>query len=220
MPFEKPEALQQLEKICMQYPKLLHTPDYVTGLVFAVCAAPEIPMPDVWLSWAFKQGGAEISQSEIDHIAEVLMGSLQHELANMRENHIDYPDKGLPLPDDLNENIAVSQWLQGVLTGHKHLEPVWQGCWQQVEEQQPEKLNDFQRDLKHCLLMFSSFANIPMALEQAKRVNNRKLLENLPKIYASLPAALKTYVDLSGQLAKFLPDQFETFSQPKPPSSN
>ncbi|MDO6694119.1 UPF0149 family protein [Aliiglaciecola sp. 3_MG-2023] len=216
----KPEALQQLEKICRQYPRLLHRSHYLAGLVFAVSAAPEIPMPDVWLGWAFKQRGAGISESEIDHIAEVLMGVLQHELANMRENLIEYPEKGKPLPDDLNQDIAVSQWLQGLLTGHSHLESVWQSCWQQVENQQPDKVQGFQRDLKHCLLMFSSFANIPMALEQAKKVNNLKLLDNLPKIYASLPTALKTYVDLSGQLAKFLPHQFETFSQPNSAPSN
>lgn len=220
MPFVKPDALQQLEKICRQYPTLLHSPHYVTGIVFAVSSAPEIPMPDVWLSWAFQQKRGGVSESEVDHIAEVLMALLQHELAQMRTNNIDYPGKGQPLPDNLTADIPVSQWLQGLLTGHSQLESVWQGCWQQVQVKQPEKLSVFQRDLKHCLLMFSSFANIPIALEQAKRVNNLKLLENLPKIYASLPAALKTYVDLSGRLAEFLSDQFETFEQPTKPSSD
>nr|WP_226992253.1 UPF0149 family protein [Aliiglaciecola lipolytica] len=211
----KPEALQQVESVCTKHSKILHSPNYIRGLVFAVSAAPEIPMPDQWLKWAFKGAGGSISEAEIDHVAEVLMGLLQYELAQMRTNNLDFPGKGVPLPDNLSEKLSVSEWLKGLLSGHSRLESVWQACWQQVETKEPEKLLKFQRDLKHCLLMFSSFADIPMAIEQAKKVNNIKLLDNLPKIYASLPEALKTYVKLSGQLAQYLPEQFETFEQEK-----
>ena len=63
-------------------------------------------------------------------------------------------------------------------------------------------------------MMFTTFANVPLALEQAKRVGNTKLIENIDTIFKSLPRALKTYVDIAGELAQFLPDQFETFVQP------
>jgi uncharacterized protein len=100
-----------------------------------------------------------------------------------------------------------------LLSAHSKLESVWQGCWDQVEQTSPDKLGKYQKDLKHCLLMFSTFANLPMAMEQAKKVNNQKLLENLPKVFNSIPDALATYVELSGELAKYLPDQFETFEK-------
>ena len=41
------------------------------------------------------------------------------------------------------------------------------------------------------------------------------LQQHLPQLAAQLPAMLKEYVDLAGELAGVLPDQFETFVQMK-----
>lgn len=206
----------QLAESCdKQFKEVLHNSDFVGGVIFSVCAAPEIPMPDTWLPWTFAQHGQLTSDQDANKIADVLMNALQEQLREISAESFDYPMKNDVLPELPSADMPVSQWLKGVLLGHGQLEPLWQDCWQQVQRKQPEKLPKLQTDLKHCLMMFSTFANVPMALEQAKRIGNTKLLDNIGTIFRSLPAALKTYVDIAGELAQFLPDQFETFVQPK-----
>mgnify|MGYP003678776185 FL=1 len=71
------------------------------------------------------------------------------------------------------------------------------------------------KDLSHCLTMFSTFADLPLAFEQAKvRDNDKQFVALLPTVFLSLPPALQTYVNLSGTLVEYLPNQFETFSPP------
>jgi uncharacterized protein len=76
---------------------------------------------------------------------------------------------------------------------------------------QSSEVSDLQKDLKHCLNMFSTFADIPFALQQASRKGNTQLETNLATIYQSLPDTLRTYVKTSGKLVDYLPNQFETF---------
>ncbi|GAA0858549.1 UPF0149 family protein [Aliiglaciecola litoralis] len=214
MPFATPPHVLQLQQLCdLEFKSTLHSSDYVGGLVFSVCAAPEIPMPDEWLNWVFNQHGQLASAQDADKIAETLMSVLQQQLTEMRSETFRIPMQGQTLPEDPNSNMPVSKWLKGLLVGHSQLEAVWQRCWQELVEKQPEKLPSLKRNLKHCLMMFSTFANVPMAVEQAQRAGNHKLLDNIDKIYASLPDALKTYVEVSGQLAQHLPEQFETFQK-------
>lgn len=206
---------QLVESCDNQFKGILHDSDFVSGVIFSVCAAPEIPMPDTWLPWAFSQHGQLSCDEDANKIADVLMNALQEQLREMSAESFDYPMQNNVLPASPSIEMPVSRWLKGVLLGHGQLESLWQDCWQQVQKKQPEKLPKLQTDLKHCLMMFSTFANVPMALAQAKRVGNTKLLDNIDTIFKSLPAALKTYVDIAGELAQFLPDQFETFVQPQ-----
>lgn len=215
MPFAQADLVAQLTILANEkHHGVLHNADYLQGLVFAVCAAPEIPMPEVWLNWAFKQHGKIPSMQDADEIAEVLMGVLQEQLKAMRAEQFEYAGQGEPLPDDINQQTPTSQWLQGLLAGHTQLESTWKNCWLTVEQRAPENLAKYQRDLKHCLMMFSTFADVALAKQQAKRVGNEKLINSLPEIYQSLPKALKTYVDLAGQLVDFLPEQFESYQKP------
>ncbi|MDC0601437.1 UPF0149 family protein [Aliiglaciecola sp.] len=205
----------QLVALCDdQFASVLHDSDFVSGVIFAVCAAPEIPMPDIWLSWAFNQHGQLASEEEANNIADALMIALQEQLREISAETFDYPMKSEALPKQPSKELPVSRWLKGLVFGHSQLEQLWESCWQQVASQQSDKLPKLQTNLKHCLMMFTTFANVPLALEQAKRVGNTKLVENIDTIFKSLPSALKTYVDIAGELAQFLPDQFETFVQP------
>ncbi len=214
----KDDLLTQLTNLTKgDLKQVLHSVDYIQGIVFGVCACPEIPMPEQWLVWSFDQRGQLASTEQADKIADLLMGLLQHQLIEMREQtrlfpqHYELPE----LEDKESINSPTSEWLRGLLSAHQRLESIWQGCWEQVQQKAPDNLAKHQKDLKHCLLMFSTFADLPMAIEQAQRVGNDKLLDNLPKIFHSIPDALKTYVALSGELAQYLPEQFETFVQHK-----
>ena len=211
MPGAYKQALSQLKQMCDgELQGALHSFDYIQGLVFSVCAAPEIPMPEQWLVWVFNQRGQLQSTQQADALTDTLMTLMQHQLKQMRDETVSFPHH---YQFSEQTDSPASDWLNGLLAGHSQLEGVWQTAWQTVAEQQPKKLPGMQRDLKHCLMMFTTFADVPMAINQAQKVNNEALIERLPQIFKSLPDALKKYVDLSGQLVGFMPDQFEVFKK-------
>ena len=194
----------------------LYSYEYILGLIFAVASAPEIPMPEHWLVWAFKQRGQLSSEQQADKLTDVLVGLLQGQLKNMSDGKDLLPAK-FPYPQDIGRENNVSRWFTGLLAGHSQLENVWQQAWQKMGAQSAEQIFVLQRDLRHCLGVFSTFADIPLALQQAQDKGGSeqqvKLESSLPKIFLSLPASLQTYVNLSGKLVDFLPNQFETFTQ-------
>ena len=207
------EALGKLQSLCEGELKgVLHSVDYIRGLIFAVSAAPEIPMPEQWLVWAFDQRGQLASTEQADTLTDILMSLLQGQLREMRDDVIQFPTH-YTYQNSTNEPFNF--WLKGLLAGHSQLETVWQSAWNRMVDEHPEKMKAAQRNLKHCLMMFTTFADVPMAIEQAKHQGNLALVESLPTIFKSLPKALAQYVALSGDLVSYLPDQFETFVQEK-----
>lgn len=202
-----------LEGWCQQeLQSVLQSSHYIQGLIFAVASAPEIPMPETWLVWVFKQRGQLTSVEQADKLTDVLMGLLQSQLKDMRDEKVCLPSQ-YTFSDASPDESAVSQWLTGLLAGHSQLESVWQSAWDKVAQKQPDKLPEMQKDLVRCLKMFSTFANVPLAISQANELGNHALLTQLPSLFNSLDATLRSYVKLSGDLVDFMPDQFETFVQ-------
>jgi uncharacterized protein len=192
--------------------QVLHPYEYIQGVIFAAAAAPEIPMPEVWLPWVIKTNNQLTSTEQADNLTDVLMKILQAQLKNMSEDIIQLP---MDLTFQQNEQMhsPVALWCQGMLFGHYQLEPVWQNAWDKMQVTEAEQMHALQKDLSHCLYMFTTFADIPLAVRQAESRGNDQLLNILPKIFLSFPQTLKTYVGLSGRLVDFLPNQFETFKQ-------
>ena len=184
---------------------------HIDGLMFAIAAAPEIPMPATWLPWIVKTSG-NIEAKDADELTSLLLALLKHRLSEMQ-------DETFLLPKDCQfhatqSNLPLKQWLTGLMVGHQQLEPVWLEAWQCVQQQEPQVLTKLKRDLSHCLLMFSTFAEPELAIEQAKQKGNNELVEKLPVIFQSFPKALKQYVDISGSLVSYIPNQFEMYDKP------
>lgn len=208
------QALTKLSQLCEgELSHVLHSQDFIRGLVFAVCASPEIPMPEQWLVWVFNQRGQLSSNEQADGLTDVLMTMMQNQLREMRDEQIRFPAQYCY---EEKSGIPASEWLSGLLAGHGHLEQVWQKAWNRMANKQLEEMAPMQRDLKHCLMMFTTFADVPMAIKQAEQKNNHALVTSLPKIFHSIEDALKKYVGLSGALVSYMPDQFETFVQETP----
>jgi uncharacterized protein len=184
----------------------------MSGAVTVAAAAPEIPMPEVWLPWVIKTNNQLTSAEQADGLTDVLMKILQVQLKNMSEDIIQLP-MGLTFQQDEQLQSPVALWCQGMLFGHYQLEPVWQNAWDKMQVTEAEQMQQLQKDLSHCLYMFTTFADIPLAVKQAESRGNDQLLNILPKIFSSFPETLKTYVGLSGRLVDFLPNQFETFQK-------
>ena len=192
--------------------QVLHPYEYIQGVIFAAAAAPEIPMPEVWLPWAIKTSNQLTSTEQADKLTDILMKMLQEQLKSMSEEKIHLP-LGITFSQDKQEQSTVSLWCQGMLFGHSQLESVWQHAWNKMQVSELAQMRQLQKDLSHCLYMFTTFADIPLAIQQAEKRGNDQLLNILPKIFLSFPETLKTYVGLSGRLVDFLPNQFETFQK-------
>jgi len=191
---------------------VLHPYAFIQGIIFAVAAAPEIPMPEKWLPWAIKTSNQLTSTEQADKLTDILMKLLQSQLQSMSEDKIHLP-VGITFNQDGQEQSSVAMWCQGMLFGHSQLESVWQHAWNKMQVSEVTQMQQLQKDLSHCLYMFTTFADIPLAVKQAENRGNDQLLNILPKIFLSFPQTLKTYVGLSGKLVDFLPNQFETFEQ-------
>ncbi len=216
MPKFETSSHQTLYALC-QSPELtgiLHPYETLQGLLFAVCAAPEIPMPEEWLPWVIKTRNQLSSTEQADQITDVLVKLLQFHLQQMSNEHILLP-RGITFTGRFEQTGSLSLWCQGMLMGHKQLEPVWHHAWNKMQVTEHNEMRQLQKDLAHCLYMFTTFADMPLAIEQAEARGNKQLADLLPKIFLSFSQSMKTYVGLSGRLVDFLPNQFETFEQTK-----
>ena len=199
---------QELAKLVSVGPdgRLLEKPHTILGVIFAVAAAPDIPLPEVWFPWIFKQSVRLDEVKDLAAIHAVVISCFQWQLQQMR-------DEQIALLKDLEYSTqntsALAQWMQGVLLAHTQLDSVWHHAWQAMLDSKHAEVGKLQKDLKHCLSVFSTFADIPFALQQAR--DKEQLATSLPLIYRSLPEVLRTYVATSGQLIEYLPNQFETF---------
>ncbi len=197
---------------------MLHSRYYVEGALFGAAVTPEIPMPDVWLPWAIKNHGQMQNNRQADTITDALFDYFKYCLQQMKDNAQCLPSYAVFELDDSNLGFSdasspLSQWLQGVLMAHSSMETVWQNAWQLMQAKDPEQAPLLAKKLKHSLGMFSTFADLALAVEQAKKRGQTDFERKLPLIALSLPEALRTYVSISGELASYLPNQFETFVQ-------
>jgi uncharacterized protein len=194
---------------------VLHSRYYVEGIIFGAGVSPEIPMPDVWLPWAIKHHGQMQNNQQADVITDVLFDYFKYCLQQMKDNAQSIPNYGV-FEDDSDKwgvSSPLSQWLQGLLTAHSSMEPVWQNAWQLMQDKNPNNAPVLAKKLKHSLGMFSTFADVELAIEQAKKRGQIDFENKLSSIAPSLPDAFNTYVSISGELASYLPNQFETFVQ-------
>lgn len=193
---------------------IFQSPYYIRGLLFAVCASPDIPMPEQWFPWVVKQGG-EIQSHQIDKVANILMQLLKEQLRAMRDEQVQLPaDCHFGSSDDKDSHLQ--EWMTGLTTGHSLLESVWQEAWQAMIDKQPDVSEVFAKDLSRCLRMFSTFADIQLAIKQAEQRGAENFVQQLPVLAKSISNCLRDYVRLSGDLVNFLPNQFDTFQKQMP----
>lgn len=185
---------------------LLEDPYTILGVIFAVAGAPDIPLPEVWFPWIFKPHARLDEVKDLAAIHAVVMACFQWQLQQMRDEQITWLKE---LEYSTQNTSPLAQWMQGALLAHTRLDKAWQTAWQAMLNARHADVAGLQKDLKHCLTVFSTFADIPFALQQTK--DKAQLTSTLPLIYRSLPEVLRTYVRTSGKLVEYLPNQFETF---------
>lgn len=199
---------------------------HVDGMIFAVASAPEIPMPEQWMPWLIQSSDSHLVDKDVDNLADTLMNGLRAHLDFMRQEIS-------PLPSNLTEAVEeqgiakpskeLESWLNGLLQVHKQLEPVWQNAWHHLKkknerQQSATSLNQQQAEpaearLSRCLKLFSTLANVDLALAYRNESQAAQLKSNMKMLVKQLPSVLADYTKLSGELAGALPNQFETFNK-------
>ena len=129
---------------------VLHPYAFIQGIIFAVAAAPEIPMPEQWLPWAIKTSNQLTSNEQADNLTDILMKVLQLQLKSMSEEKIHLP-MGVTFNQQGKEQSSVAVWCQGMLFGHSQLESVWQHAWNKMQLSEVIQMQQLQKDLSHCL---------------------------------------------------------------------
>lgn len=118
------QNISALEALYHSHQNLLHPPFYIRGLLFAVCASPDIPMPEQWFPWIIKDSG-NIDAEQVNQLSDLLMNMLKEQLQAMRDDKVS-------LPDDCQypqQQQNLQDWLTGLLAGHSLLEKSWQQGW-------------------------------------------------------------------------------------------
>lgn len=191
-----------------QLANALYPASYLHGIVFGVSACPEIPMPMQWIPWLVQSPTESITESHLAALSNAAINALQATLANMRDNQ-----PLLPNDCSFEQSESLSQWCHGVLYVHQQLEAIWQTAWNNMQRQNAD-MAPLQKRLKRSLSLISTFADLELAQTQAQQRNSNEFSEKLPLLFQSLESNLADYVALSGTLASYLENQFETFTQP------
>ncbi len=198
-----------------QHVQFLRSRYFVEGAITGACASPEIPMPDTWLPWTvsarpqLSESAQSAEQTEL--IFDQLFGFFKETLASMNNQRLKLPSYAEYR--SLNDTHELSEYCSGLMLAHQSSEKLWASAWKQMQAKRPEDAPALAKDLKHCLLVFTTFADPQTAIEQAEERGEHHLQEKLPIIAQSLHITLQQYVYISGKLAGFLPNQFETFVQ-------
>ena len=209
MPLNESPLRDLSENLHLQ--KILQPLDFIDGLLVGVASVPEIPMPHEWLPLIFKVHGQLPDAETADALADIVMAQLKEVLKAMRDEASVFPSRfSLPLSSE-NED-AISLWCQGLMFAHGQFEPVWAQAWDKMASADEDVSIKLEKDLKHCLKMFTTFADIKSAKARADAAGNDELISKLPQVSNSLPVSVETYAALAGKLATYLPNQFETFA--------
>lgn len=201
-----------------EFSRLLPTQMYCRGFIFAVASCPEIPMPESWMPWLIKQDCRPADNTSFDQLAEGLMDGLREVLQAMREGRDLVPESCVWHADAMKRS-SLSEWLTGLLSAHSQMETIWQQAWSMAQNN-PQKdkgilhEEDPARRLTRCLKLFSTLANVELALLKRTPEQAEQLTANVAKLAEQLPLMAKEYVSIAGELSAVLPNQFESFTQP------
>ncbi|MDO6567267.1 UPF0149 family protein [Alteromonas sp. 1_MG-2023] len=193
------------------------------GMIFAVAASPEIPMPEQWMPWLIQSSSSALVDKDVDALADVLMNNLRAHLQCMTDEKPLVPlacEFAKGEVDESTPDIApeLAQWLEGLLYVHQQLEGVWQQAWEKfsakgVQGADAKDANTPEKRLSRCLKLFTTLANVELALKYRNSSQAQQLKENLPLLWKQVPVMIQDYIALAGELSAALPNQFETFTK-------
>ena len=170
-------------------------------------------MPDEWLTWTIKTHGKVKDSAQADHLFALLFDYFKEVLATMKQNQSLLPtyitDAGL------RTNSKMHDFFKGLLFAHQACEKTWQQAWNEMQKNAPDKMTEQAKQLKHCLLMFTTFANPTKAIENQSPEKRDDFALKLTQVAKSLPEAFALYLRLSGNLVAYLPAQFESYAESK-----
>ena len=174
------------------------------------------------MPWLIQSSSSALVDKDVDALADVLMSNLRAHLQCMTDDsplmptRCEYSDGEVDTAPEIPAELA--QWLEGLLYVHQQLEDVWQQAWEKLSAKEAlrEDINASdtpEKRLSRCLKLFTTLANVELALQYRNPGQAQQLKENLPLLWKQLPAMIQDYIALAGELSAALPNQFETYTK-------
>ena len=204
--YRLPLALRDLYQLSL-WQQTLYSAPKVHGIVFGVSFVPEIPMPEAWLGYVFNQHAKVPNEAALEQLTKALMNTLSQVLGDIQQSDFAFCEAWVW---DESGSAPYTDFLQGVLLVHQAQESQWQKAWDTMPETAQVAHS---KTLQQCLSMMTTFADLPLAISKKSQEQQPAFISALPQLFLSLPSTIKRYVELSGQVASYLPNQFEQFTQ-------
>lgn len=193
---------------------ILPDENFTRGFVFAISASPEIPLPEVWMPWLMQHTASSqpktLAAEDVQVLSSALIELLRDTLSTMRQSEPYLPNH-CTWSLQPKKRASLHHWLTGLLAAHQCVEGQWQMSWDKAPMNHDTEI--MAKDLSRCLKLFSTLARPELYLENMTQQQREEFESNLPVLANQLPAILQDYVRLAGELAQFLPNQFEMFTR-------
>lgn len=182
--------------------------EYISGVVFACAACPDIPLPNEWLPLLFRHPPERTSASQVDEFCDHVMALFKCQLLDIQNAEAGLPDSCI-LASEEDGVSPLSEWCKGFLAAHQSNEPKWQRGWELYVATNCDDEPERKRALIRCLKLLSTFADLSFALAQRSADDKHKLLNNLDGLYQSINSCLLDYLLIADELTKVLPENIE-----------
>ena len=207
------QALEKLSRTRQksQLAQVTFSTDYIAGVVFAISASPEIPMPQEWFALTFSTQPERASQQLLNEYCDDLIELFKAQAIDIQNRHIWHPPHTHDEPA-LTRDSTLAHWCRGFLFAHKHLEAQWRRGWHLVSQKEPAKVVEFDRTLTRVLKLASTLADFEFALQQRQAPQRQQLTASRHQLIASLASCLREYIVIAESLSMVLPEirEFET----------
>lgn len=186
---------------------VIYSSEYISGMIFAIAACPELPMPNHWLPLVFKSPPERAKEFEINQLFDDLMSLFKVQLLDIQCSKIGLPAK-CGSNDNESSDTSIAQWCKGFVFAHSNNQSCWQRAWD-IKSSDSELSKVYSKDLSRILKLTSTLADFTFALEQRQEPQRKALLDNKISLHKSLIPCLKEYLVIAEELSKVLPENIE-----------
>ena len=180
----------------------------VQGFLFAVACSPEVVPPSAWLPAISDEEDIRFEdEAEAQRFMGLIIGLYNGINDSVFERSVSLPpgcEFRANVEDNFDEELPISLWSRGFMTGHDWLAEVW-------DEYLPEELDN---EVGSTAMMLSFFSSRQLAdlyhLESTTTPRRRRpsvsFIEFAERVRELFPAAISSYADVGRSISEALLD--------------
>ena len=187
--------------------QVIQPTEYISGMIFAIAACPELPMPNHWLPLVFKSPPERAKDQQINQLFDDLMSVFKVQLLDIQSSEIGLPSQCVSVNNECSD-ASIAQWCKGFVFAHSNNQSCWQRAWD-IKSDDTKLIKKYSKDLSRILKLTSTLADFTFALEQRQESQRKALLDNKLSLHKSLIPCLREYLVIAEELSKVLPENIE-----------